>query len=102
MIKGCSVLVIGFFLLLSIPICIGIGGGVFGLLIGLIGGAVGVVFGIIGAVIGVIVEVFSGITHLLFGWGHHHSFHPWHWHFNGLIILSLIALIFVVATRTKK
>jgi hypothetical protein len=101
MVKGCSFLIVGFLLLLFIPICIGIGGGIFGLIVGLIGGAIGLVFGIIGAVIGAIAAVFKGIFHLFFGWGHH-DFHPWHFHSSGFLFLALIVLIFVIATRNNK
>lgn len=85
-------------LVISVPICIGIGGGIFGMIVGLIGGAIGLVFGIIGAIIGFIADIFSGILHALFG-SHHHGFHPWH--FNGFALLALIILIFVIA-RGKK
>jgi len=98
MVKGCSFLVFGFLLLLALPICIGIGGGIFGMIVGLIGGAFGLIFGAIGAIIGFIAHIFSGIMHALFGWNHH-GFHPWH--FNGFVFLALIVLIFVVATRKK-
>jgi hypothetical protein len=99
MVKGCSLLIVGFLLLLSLPICIGIGGGIFGMFVGLIGGAFGLIFGVIGAIIGFIAEIFSAIMHGLFGW-HHHGFHPWH--FNGFGVLAVIVLIFVLATRNKK
>lgn len=101
MVKGCSFLIVGFLLLVSLPIVIGLGGGIFGLIFGLIGGAIGLVFGIIGAVIGVIAKVFGGIMHALFGW-HDHGFHPFHWHFNGFLILAIIVLIFALSTRNKK
>lgn len=100
MVKGCSFIIVGFLLLISVPIVIGIGGGIFGLIVGLIGGAIGLVFGIIGAVFGAIADVFGGIMHGLFGW-HHHGF-PFHWHFNGFLILAIIVLIFALSTRNKK
>jgi hypothetical protein len=99
MVKGCSLLIVGILLLISLPICIGIGGGIFGLFMGLIGGAIGLVFGVIGAVFGFIADIFGAIFHGLFGW-HHHGFHPWH--FNGFAVLAIIVLIFVLATRNKK
>ena len=98
MVKGCSFLVFGFLLLLAMPICIGIGGGIFGMIFGIIGGVFGMVFGIIGAIFGFIADIFGGIMHALFGW-HHHDFHPWH--FNGLGFLAIIILICVVASRKK-
>ena len=100
MIKAFTFLVIGFMLLLTVTIFIGIAGGVFGLIVGLIGGAVGLFFGLIGAIFGCIAGVFKAIFHVLFGWNSDFGFH--HWHMNGYIFAALLVLIFVVASQKKK
>jgi hypothetical protein len=101
MVKAFSFLVVAFILLLTLPLAIGLGGGLFGLAIGLIGGLIGLLFGIFGAIIGAIAWIFKTIFHLLFGWhmglGHHHWFH-----FNGYIFTAIIILIFAVALNRKK
>jgi len=93
-------LLVAFLLLLTIPLFIGLGGGLFGVAIGLIGGLIGLLFGLFGAIIGVIAWIFKSIFHLLFGWhmgfGHHHWFH-----FNGYLFAALLILIFVIALRKK-
>lgn len=103
MIKAFSFLFIGFLLLLAVPLCIGVAGGVFGLIVGIIGGVIGLIFGVIGIVIKSIAWVFSSIMHVLFGW-HWHSdfgFHPWHWHFNGYALAALVILIIAISQRKK-
>jgi hypothetical protein len=100
MIKAFSFLIIGFMALLFIPLCIGLAGGLFGLVFGLIGGAIGLVAGLFGAVIGVIAWIFKGIFHLLFGWHWGLGFHPFHW--SGFWIIALIIIIFAVSVRGKK
>ena len=101
MVKAFSFLVVAFFLLLTVPLMIGLGGGLFGLAIGLIGGLFGLLFGLLGAIIGAIAWIFKSILHLLFGWhlglGHHHWFH-----FNGYIFAAILILILVVALKKKK
>ena len=101
MIKALSILVVAFFMLLAIPLLIGLGGGLFGLAIGLIGGLFGLIFGIFGAVVGVIAWIFKSIFHVFFGWhsgfGHHHWFH-----FNGYLFAAILILIFVVVLNKKK
>jgi hypothetical protein len=102
MIKAFSFLFVAFILLITLPLAIGLGGGLFGLVIGLIGGLIGLLFGIFGAIIGAIAWIFKTIFHLLFGWNigfdHHH-----HWfHFNGCILTGIIILILVVAFSKRK
>lgn len=98
MIKAFSLLIIGFILLMAIPICIGIAGGFFGLIMGLIGGIIGFVFATIGALFSGIAWIFSGLFHLLFGWtGHHHGFH-----FNGYLIAAIIIAVIALSTHKKK
>ena len=101
MVKAFSFLLVACFLLLALPLAIGLGGGLFGLAIGLIGGLIGLLFGIFGAIIGAIAWILKTIFHLLFGWhmgfGHHHWFH-----FNGYLVAAIIILIFAVAHRRKK
>jgi hypothetical protein len=102
MIKAFSFLLVAFILLLTLPIAIGLGGGLFGLIIGLIGGLIGLLFGILGAIIGAIAWIFKSIFHLLFGW--HTGFdHHYHWfHFNGCIFTAIIILILIVAFSKRK
>lgn len=101
MVKAFSFLLIGFFLILTIPLVIGLGAGFFELAIGLIGGLFGLLFGLLGAIVGAIAWVFKSIFHLLFGWhvgfGHHHWFHP-----NGYIFAAIIILILAVLLNKKK
>src|SRR5882757_8383904 len=96
MVKAFSFLVVAFLLLLSLPLMIGLGGGLFGLAIGLIGGLFGLLFGLLGAIIGAIAWIFKSIFHLIFGWhlgfGHHHWFH-----FNGYVLVAIVILILAVA-----
>ncbi len=100
MIKAFSLLIIGFIALLAIPICIGLAGGLFGLVFGLIGGVIGLIAGLFGAVIGGIAWIFRSIFHVFFGWGFgHHE----HWfHFNGYLFAALLILILAVALKRKK
>ncbi len=101
MVKAFSILMVAFFMLLAIPLMIGLGGGLFGLAIGLVGGLFGLLFGLFGAIIGVIAWIFKTIFHILFGWhmgfGHHHWFH-----FNGYVFAAVIVLVFVIALKRKK
>jgi hypothetical protein len=104
MARSLSILIIAFFLLLTLPLMIGIGGGLFGLAIGLVGGLIGIFFGLIGAVIGVIAWIFKTIFHILFGWSSgfdFFDFHPW-FHFHGYFIAILLVLLFVVISKSKK
>jgi len=100
-VKAFSFLLVVFILLLTLPLAIGLGGGLFGLAIGLIGGLIGLLFGILGAIIGAIAWVFKSIFHLFFGWhtdfGHHHWFH-----LNGYIFAAIIILILAVALNKRK
>lgn len=100
MVRSLSVVLIAFLVLLTLPLCLGLGGGLIGLTFGLIGGLIGVIFGLFGAIIGGIAAVVKGIFHLLFGWhagfGFHHGFH-----FNGYFFVALLILIFVIATKRK-
>lgn len=100
MVKAFSFFVIAFALLLAIPICLGVAGGIFGLAVGLLGGIVGVFFGLIGAVIGCIAWIIKGFFHLLFGWHFSVGFHPFH--FNGYAVAAIIILLFVVASKRRK
>ena len=101
MIKAFSFLLVAFILLLTLPLAIGLGGGLFGLVIGLIGGLIGLLFGIFGAIIGAIAWIFKTIFHLLFGW-HTGYDHPHWFHFNGCIFTAIIILILVVALHKRK
>jgi len=101
MIKAFSFLFIGFLLLLAVPLCIGIAGGVFGLIVGIIGGVIGLIFGAIGIVIKSIAWVFSSIMHMLFGWHSDWGFHPWHFHFNIYAVAVIVILIFAISQRKK-
>jgi hypothetical protein len=98
MVRSFSILLIAFALLLTMPLWLGIGGGLIGLTFGLVGGIIGIIFGLFGAIIGAIAWVFKTIFHLLFGWGFgfHHGFH-----WNGYAWLALLVLILVVASRRK-
>jgi hypothetical protein len=100
MVKAFSFLFVAFLLLLTLPLMIGLGGGLFGLAFGLIGGLIGLIFGLFGAIVGAIAWIFKSIFHLLFGWhagfGHHHWFH-----FNGYVVAAILVLIFVAALRGK-
>src|SRR5690348_6187545 len=103
MIKAFSFLFVAFILLITLPLAIGLGGGLFGLVIGLIGGLIGLLFGIFGAIIGAIAWIFKTIFHLIFGWQHTGFEHHNHWfHFNGCILTGLIILILVVAFSKRK
>jgi hypothetical protein len=100
MVKAFSMLLVAFLLLLTIPLFIGLGGGLFGVAFGLIGGLIGLLFGLFGAIIGVIAWIFKSIFHLLFGW--HMGFGHYHWfHFNGYLFVALLILIFALALRKK-
>lgn len=99
MIKAFSLLLIAFMALLAIPICIGLAGGMFGLIFGLIGGVIGLIAGLFGAVIGVMAWIFKSIFHLLFGWHWGFGFHPFHW--NGFWIILLIIVIVAISQRKK-
>jgi hypothetical protein len=101
MIKAFSFLFIGFFLLLAVPLCIGVAGGVFGLVVAVIGGIIGLFFGLIGFIFKSIAWIFSSIMHVLFGWHSDFGFHPWHWHFNGYLLAALVILIIAISQRTK-
>ncbi len=101
MIKGCLFLFAGVLALLAIPICLGLAGGLFGLVFGLIGGAIGLVAGLFGAVIGAIAWIVKGIFHLLFGWHWGFGFHPWG-HGGGFWVVLLILVILAVSIQRKK
>ncbi len=101
MIKAFSFLVIGFLLLLTVPLCIGIAGGLFGLVFGVIGAVIGLFFALIGGIFKCIAWIFSSMMHLLFGWHSDFGFHPWHWHFNGYVLAALIVLIIAISQRKK-
>jgi hypothetical protein len=101
MVKAFSFLLVGFFLLLTLPLMIGLGAGFFGVVIGLIGGLFGLFFGLFGAILGAIAWIFKSVFHLLFGWhlgfGHHHWFH-----FNGYVFAAIVILILAIALKRKK
>lgn len=99
MAKGCLFLMLGIIALITVPVCIGIAGGLFGLMAGLIGAIFGLVFGILGGIFRFIGWIFKGIFHLLFGWHSDYGFH--HWHFNIFAFAILIVLIIAFASRRK-
>src|SRR6266850_6579158 len=101
MVKGCSFLLVGLLLLVSIPLCIGIAGGIFGLIFGIIGGIFGLIFGLMGGIFKAIAWAFGSMMHLIFGWHSDFGFHPWHWHFNGYFFAALIILIIALSQRKK-
>lgn len=69
MVKGCAFLFMGLMLIMALPVCLGLAGGLFGMIIGLVGGLFGIIAGIFGAVIGIVGAIIKGFFHLLFGWG---------------------------------
>ncbi len=101
MVKAFSFLLIGFFLILTIPLVIGLGAGFFGLAIGLIGGLIGHHFGLLRSIVGAIASDFKSIYNLLYGWHvglcHHHCFNH-----NGYIFAAIIILILAVLLNKKK
>jgi len=101
MIKAFSILLAAFFMLLAIPLMIGLSGGLFGLAVGLIGGLFGLVFGVFGAIIGVIAWIFKTLFHVFFGWNLGFDHHHW-LHFNGYLFGALLIFILVVALKKKK
>ena|SRR5882724_7225866 len=102
MIKVFGILIVGFMLLVSIPIFFGLAGGFLGLFFGLIGVIFGLICAVVGGVIGFIAAIFKGIAHLLFGWHSDFGFHPWHWHLNGFTFAAILLLIFVIVSQKKK
>ncbi|HLZ15897.1 MAG TPA: hypothetical protein VKQ08_02610 [Cyclobacteriaceae bacterium] len=99
MARPLSIVLVAFLLLLTLPLWLGLGGGLIGLTFGLIGGLIGLLFGLIGAFIGAIAWVFKGIFHLLFGWHHGFGFHPFH--FNGYLFTAVLIVILVIALKRK-
>ncbi|GIL22088.1 MAG: hypothetical protein BroJett042_06010 [Bacteroidota bacterium] len=86
-------------LLLTFPLWVGLGAGLFGLIAGLFAGLVGLIVGLIGAVVGIIAAIFKA----LFGWG------AWHhgWHFDGpdMNAFTWFALLIIgalIITRNRK
>lgn len=102
MIKAFGILIVGFIALVSLPIFLGLAGGLFGLIFGVVGGVIGLFCAVIGGVIGFIAGIFRGITHLLFGWHSDFGFHPWHWHLNGYTFAAILVLILIVVSQKKK
>ncbi len=101
MARSISIVLVAFVLLLTLPLWLGLGGGLIGLTFGLIGGLIGLIFGLFGAIIGAIAWIFKSIFHLLFGWHWGYSFHPW-FHFNGYVFAAIIILILAVALNRRK
>ena len=96
MLKGCAFFIVGIFLLIMIPVGIGVIGGVFGLLVGIVGGVFGIIAGIFGAILGCAAWIFKGLFHLLFGWNH------FGFHCNGFLLTALVVLVIALAINRKK
>ncbi len=81
-------------IIFTLPIWIGIAGGIFGLIAGLVGAAFGIVAGVFGALFGII----GG----LFGW-----LFDWQRPFSGLVhwntfTIVAIAIVIVLVSRSRK
>ncbi|MDL5048543.1 hypothetical protein QQ054_21245 [Oscillatoria amoena NRMC-F 0135] len=62
MAKALSTLFILFLLIITLPVLIGLGGGLIGAGIGIVGAFFGIVFGIFGAIVGVIGSILGAIA----------------------------------------
>ena len=82
-------------LLLTFPLWIGLGAGLFGLAVGIFGGMIGIIAGIFGVIVGIIALPFK----LLFGWGHGGWF-P-HFHFHGFLLLAVIILVIALLLKRR-
>ena len=87
-------------LVLTFPIWIGVAGGLFGLVVGLAGACVGIIAGIFGAIFGVIGAVLGGIFGI-FDWNDY-NYDGISFHFPFMKILIVIAIVFIIATLSKK
>ena len=89
-----STLLIVLVIIFTIPIWIGLAGGLFGIVVGVFGAVIGVIAGVFGAIFGVI----GGI----FGW-----IFDWSWPFNGffhwkIFPILIIVLIVVLVSRSRR
>jgi hypothetical protein len=100
MVRSISIVLVAFVLLLTLPLCLGIGGGLIGLTFGLLGGIIGILFGLFGVILGGIAWIFKAVFHLLFGWHLGHGFHSFH--FNGYVFIAIVLLILLIASKNRK
>lgn len=100
MARSLSIVLVAFVLLLTLPLCLGIGGGLLGLTFGLLGGLIAIIFELFGVILGGIGWIFKIIFNLLFGWHWGFGLHPFD--FNGYVLVALLILILVVASKGKK
>jgi hypothetical protein len=63
MAKGCTSVLIVFLIVITLPVWIGIAGGLLGIVGGLFGAALGVVAAVFGAIAGVIGSIFGSLFH---------------------------------------
>lgn len=90
-----STILVVLVVLFTLPIWIGVAGGLFGLVAGLCGG----IFGIFAAIFGVLLSVIAIPFKILFGWGHWGIF-P-HFHFPGLGVVALVVVIALLLRKGK-
>ena len=89
--KTLATIVIVFACIFFIPVAIGIGGALFGIIAGIFGGIVGLIGGIFGGIFGLIGGLFNWVFHWPFGF----------FHLNFCTML-LIVLVIVLAVKSRK
>lgn len=98
--SGSTILIV-LLIVFTLPIWIGIAGGLFGLVMGLFGAAIGIIAGVFGAVIGAIAGVIGGVFGL-FSWDWSPVFHFFGFHYNFLLVICLVIAIVMVSRSRRK
>ena len=96
--SGTTVLLLLIFIF-TLPLWIGLAGGMIALFVGLLGGFFGLIGGIIGIVVSVIGGIFKAIFHGIFGWG---SMGDWpHFHMNPYTWFAIVIIAALIINKRK-
>ncbi|MBS1557868.1 MAG: hypothetical protein JST69_03995 [Bacteroidetes bacterium] len=101
MIKGCAFVLVGLMLLMAVPVCMGLAGGLLGMVAGIIGGIFGMLAGLLGALFGIIGALLKGFFHLIFGWSWADAFsgssdnHFW------VVLIIVVVVAFAFKNKNK-
>lgn len=99
MAKGCSTVLLIFLLVITLPVWIGIAGGLIGVVAGIAGTMLGVVLGIFGAIGGIIGSLFGAIGKIV-GLTFGGAFHPII-SIKPFFILVIILVVLISLSRNK-
>jgi hypothetical protein len=100
MAKGCASVLLIFLIVITLPVWIGIAGGLVGIVGGLLGAVLGVVVAIVGVIVGIIGSLFAAAGKTL-AWTFGGVFYPVINISPFLVLLIILVVILITRSRNK-